>query len=101
MSTSRIHKKCLSSGFLISREVALKILFICPSFEVLSLTHVLKRKDNSCLRFFKCCFPSHGSDRCLGLVFVQVTAGDDSKIRIWDLKMPRTCLGELPGHAHW
>lgn len=31
----------------------------------------------------------------------KITAGDDSRIRVWDLKMPNTPLHELPGHQHW
>jgi WD40 repeat protein len=32
---------------------------------------------------------------------IMITAGDDSRIRIWDLKMPNIPLQELPGHQHW
>ncbi|KAH9315415.1 hypothetical protein KI387_024042, partial [Taxus chinensis] len=30
-----------------------------------------------------------------------VTAGEDSQMRIWDLRMPNTPLKELIGHTHW
>eukprot|EP00249_Psilotum_nudum_P018157 c26664_g1_i1 orf=93-1241(+) len=30
-----------------------------------------------------------------------VTAGDDSKIHIWDQRMPGMFLLEVPGHSHW
>ncbi|KAJ4962345.1 hypothetical protein NE237_022284 [Protea cynaroides] len=30
-----------------------------------------------------------------------VTAEDESGIRIWDLRMPKIPINELPGHAHW
>lgn len=30
-----------------------------------------------------------------------VTAEDESGLRLWDLRMPRLPIGELPGHAHW
>ena len=31
----------------------------------------------------------------------QVTAGDESGIHIWDLRMLKLPILELPGHAHW
>ncbi|KAK4796827.1 hypothetical protein SAY86_029153 [Trapa natans] len=32
---------------------------------------------------------------------ILVTAEDESGIHIWDLRMPRVPIQELPGHAHW
>uniref|UniRef100_A0A0D6R6Q8 EIPR1-like beta-propeller domain-containing protein n=1 Tax=Araucaria cunninghamii TaxID=56994 RepID=A0A0D6R6Q8_ARACU len=32
---------------------------------------------------------------------IVVTAGDDSRIRIWDLRMPNLPSEELTGHTHW
>jgi len=37
----------------------------------------------------------------MGVLLWKITAGDDSRIRIWDLKMPNIPLQELPGHQHW
>ncbi|KAM0945303.1 putative transcription factor WD40-like family [Dioscorea sansibarensis] len=33
--------------------------------------------------------------------FMIVTAEDGSGIRLWDLRMPKLPLTELPGHSHW
>eukprot|EP00252_Welwitschia_mirabilis_P016142 TRINITY_DN35668_c0_g1_i1.p1 TRINITY_DN35668_c0_g1~~TRINITY_DN35668_c0_g1_i1.p1 ORF type:complete len:354 (+),score=71.27 TRINITY_DN35668_c0_g1_i1:144-1205(+) len=32
---------------------------------------------------------------------IMVTAGDDSKICVWDFRMPQMPVKELPGHTHW
>ncbi|GMH04658.1 hypothetical protein Nepgr_006498 [Nepenthes gracilis] len=32
---------------------------------------------------------------------ILVTSEDESGIRIWDLRMPKFPMAELPGHAHW
>ncbi|OWM81188.1 WD repeat-containing protein DWA2-like [Punica granatum] len=32
---------------------------------------------------------------------ILVTAEDESGIHIWDLRMPKVPIQELPGHAHW
>lgn len=32
---------------------------------------------------------------------ILVTAEDESGIRIWDLRMPKLPVRELPGHSHW
>lgn len=32
---------------------------------------------------------------------ILVTAEDESGIRLWDLRMPKHPVRELPGHAHW
>lgn len=37
----------------------------------------------------------------LKLLSIQVTAEDESGIRIWDLRMLKAPITELPGHAHW
>ncbi|KAI7990487.1 WD repeat-containing protein DWA2 [Camellia lanceoleosa] len=33
--------------------------------------------------------------------FILVTAEDESGIHIWDLRMLKVPILELPGHAHW
>lgn len=33
--------------------------------------------------------------------FFQVTAEDESGIHIWDLRMPKIPIQDLPGHTHW
>lgn len=35
------------------------------------------------------------------LYILQVTAEDESGIRIWDLRMVKFPVLQLPGHAHW
>ncbi|KAL9261487.1 WD repeat-containing protein [Drosera capensis] len=32
---------------------------------------------------------------------ILVTAEDESGIRVWDLRMPKFPIADLPGHAHW
>lgn len=35
------------------------------------------------------------------LTIYQVTAEDESGIRIWDLRTTKVPIQELPGHTHW